>query len=124
MPRPARVLVLLTALALAMSGRSFAAPAPAPESKSDDGTAMVHEASQDLVRPEHVYAFGERPRADGPVQASVADEEIARWDVGGRGDPAHVSNRPGFHVAPRVVVDVTLRPGELPVRSSSKGVLS
>jgi hypothetical protein len=58
------------------------------------------------------------------VQASAADEELARWDVGGSSDPAYISNRPGFHAAPRVVVDVLMRRGLLPVRSSTKGVLS
>ncbi|HEX3593893.1 MAG TPA: AgmX/PglI C-terminal domain-containing protein, partial [Polyangiaceae bacterium] len=76
------------------------------------------------VTAEAVYPSGERPRADGPVQASVADEDLARWNVGGTSDGHFPSNRPGFHVAPRVKVDVSLRPGQLPFQSSRKGVLS
>jgi hypothetical protein len=76
------------------------------------------------VVAESAYAGGERKREDGAVRASVADEDLARWNVGGNSDRAYPSNRPGFHVAPRVVVDVSLRPRQLPVRSSAKGVLS
>jgi hypothetical protein len=77
-----------------------------------------------LVQSEHVNVSGERPRPDGPVQASVADEELARWNVGGTADPHYPSNKPGFHVAPRVMVDTTVRAGWLPVRSSRPGVFS
>ncbi|HEX4337735.1 MAG TPA: AgmX/PglI C-terminal domain-containing protein [Polyangiaceae bacterium] len=76
------------------------------------------------ILAEPVYACGQRTRADGPVQASAADEELARWNVGGDSAPGYVSNKPGFHVAPRVKVDVLLRPGQLPLRSSVKGALS
>ncbi len=76
------------------------------------------------VVAESAHAGGERKRDDGAVRASVADEDLARWNVGGNSNPAYPSNRPGFHVAPRVVVDVSLRPRQLPVRSSKKGVLS
>jgi hypothetical protein len=60
------------------------------------------------------FAFDRRARADGAVQASVEDEALARWNVGGSGDAACVSNRPGFHVAPRVMVDTDVRSGRLP----------
>jgi hypothetical protein len=76
------------------------------------------------VVAESACPSGERKREEGAVRASVADEDLARWNVGGSSDPACGSNRPGFHVAPRVVVDVSLRPRQLPVRSSRKGVLS
>jgi hypothetical protein len=70
------------------------------------------------------YKLGERRRADGAVVASVDDEIVARWNIGGSGSPACPSNRPGFHPAPRVKVDTTVPRGQLPARSSAKGVLS
>jgi hypothetical protein len=36
------------------------------------------------------------------------DEELFQWALGGSADPAHPSNRPGYHPATRVVVDVQL----------------
>jgi hypothetical protein len=73
---------------------------------------------------EPAWPLGERPRPDGAVQASVADEELARWNVGGSSDPSARSNRPGFHVAPRVKVDTVVRSRRMPEQSSKKGVLS
>jgi len=70
------------------------------------------------------YQVGTRLRPDGAVVASVADEDVARWNVGGTADPAYVSNRQGFHVAPRVVVDVQVRSGKLPLHAAEKGVFS
>jgi hypothetical protein len=52
------------------------------------------------------------------------DEELARWNLGGDGDPNFSSNRANFHPAPRVLVDVGIRTGAIPKRSKSKGVLS
>jgi hypothetical protein len=36
------------------------------------------------------------------------DEELFQWALGGSSDPAHPANRPGYHPATRVVVDVRL----------------
>lgn len=77
-----------------------------------------------IVTAERLYRVGMRPRADGPVQASVADEEVARWNVGGTGDPNFPSSRSTFHPAPRVLVDIGIRSGSLPKRSKPKTVLS
>lgn len=77
-----------------------------------------------LVTVEPVFNLGTRRRADGAVQASTEDEALARWNVGGSSDPRHPSNRAGFHVAPRIVVDTEVRGGRLPARSAAKGVLS
>jgi hypothetical protein len=53
---------------------------------------------------ERPYKLFERPHARGAVQASVEQEELGRWNVGGTGDPDFVSNRPTFHPGTRVVV--------------------
>lgn len=88
-----------------------AADAPSPEAPPS-------------VSAERPYRPGARPRPQGAVQASVLDEELARWNVGGTGDPSYPSNRASFHPAPRVLVDVNMRTGSLPKRSKTKGVLS
>jgi hypothetical protein len=56
--------------------------------------------------------------------ASVADEELALWNTGGTSRPDHVSNRPGYHVAPRIFVETIVRSGRVPERSQRRGVLS
>lgn len=77
-----------------------------------------------VVAAERPYRLGARPRAQGAVQASVADEDLARWNVGGSGDPRASSSRPGFHPAPRVLVDVSTRNAGLPKRAKSKRLFS
>jgi hypothetical protein len=42
------------------------------------------------------------------MQTLGRDEELFQWALGGSSDPAHPSNRPGYHPATRVVVDVEL----------------
>lgn len=37
------------------------------------------------------------------------DDQLFQWALGGSSDPAHASNRPGYHPATRVVVDVELQ---------------
>jgi hypothetical protein len=54
----------------------------------------------------------------------VADEDLARWNVGGSSDPRLPSSRVGFHPAPRVVVDISVRSGAQPKRAKSKKVFS
>jgi hypothetical protein len=78
-------------------------PAPAP---TPDPTPV------DLVieRPFVAWARG---RPEGRVAGASHDQELARWNVGGTGDPAFVSNRPGYHPAPRVKVDTAVVAGAL-----------
>jgi len=76
------------------------------------------------VVAESAYATHAPPRAEGAVVASVADEEIALWNVGGTSRPDHVSNKRGFHVAPRVLVETRVLSGRLPDRSRKRGSLS
>jgi hypothetical protein len=94
-----------------------ATPAPAAPSGSWGNAPPV-------VVAERPYRLGARPRPEGAVQASVADEELARWNVGGSADPRLASSRAGFHPAPRVLVDISVRSGALPKRGKAKAVLS
>jgi len=54
------------------------------------------------------------PRPKGRIAAAGQDEELARWNVGGRSDPDYVSSRSGYHPGARVVVDIELKSGGLP----------
>ncbi len=81
-------------------------------------------APRAIVAAERAFVLGARPRPQGAVQASVADEDLARWNIGGNGDPNHPSSRAGYHPAPRVLVDVSIRSGSLPKRSKTKSVFS
>jgi hypothetical protein len=107
---------------------SFLTLCKAAAAEHDAGVPGVAQAAglvlPDAVRPEAVRGPGQRSRPDGAVQAAVADEDLARWNVGGTSDPRFVSNRPGFHVAPRVMVETFVRGGHLPARSNGKGILS
>jgi hypothetical protein len=51
------------------------------------------------------------------VFAAGEDETLARWNLGGTGDPEFISNRSGFHPGARVVVDTELAGGQLPAKS-------
>lgn len=63
---------------------------------------------------ERPYKLFERPRPKGDVYAAGQDEVLARWNLGGNGDPAFVSNRPHFHPGARVIVRVEIPSGKLP----------
>ncbi len=110
--RAAFVSLLIVAAGRAHAAEDGGAPSREP------GTPAAASVSTDQL-----YVVGQRPRRGGPVQASVADEDLARWNVGGSSDPDLPSNKPGFHPAPRVKVDTVVR-GPAPERSSKKGVLS
>lgn len=69
------------------------------------------------VEHERPYKTFQRPRAQGPVLAAGEDETLARWNLGGTGDPNFISNRTDFHPGARVVVDTELVAGQLPAKS-------
>ena len=81
-----------------------------------------------LVVVEEPFKQYERPRLEGAIQAAGQDEELARWNVGGNGDPSFISKREEYHPGARVVVDTKLMAGRLPRRStralSQAGVLA
>jgi hypothetical protein len=58
-----------------------------------------------------------RLRPEGRVAGSVHDQELARWNVGGTGDPEFISQKSGYHPAPRVTVDVEVVAGGLPKKA-------
>ncbi len=65
----------------------------------------------ELERPFKLY---ERRRPKGEVNAAGLDEKLARWNLGGTGDPAYISNHAGFHPGARVRVDTRVTRGKLP----------
>lgn len=97
---------------------SPAAPPVAPTPPPVDAAVLI----------EIPYKVYERPRATGVVFAAGEDESLARWNVGGTGDPDFISNRPAYHPGSRVVVDTNLVSGSLPEKSrhglSQRGIVT
>ena len=73
-----------------------------------DATAGTPARTKTLVLLEPVYSVLGHPRLATEMQTLGRDEELFQWALGGSSDAAHPSNRPGYHPATRVVVDVTL----------------
>jgi hypothetical protein len=63
-----------------------------------------------LVEFETPYKLWHRPRPMGEVLAAERDEELARWNTGGTGNPSFISNQAGYHPATRVRVDARALP--------------
>jgi hypothetical protein len=131
--RRAGVLTLFATLGLgearaepAPNGAGGDAPPPPSSGASSPPTGGVasDQRPRAVVASERPYRVGARPRPQGAVQASVADEDLARWNVGGSGDPRISSSRPGFHPAPRVLVEISVRNAGLPKRAKSKRAFS
>ncbi|MBN1610042.1 MAG: hypothetical protein JW940_25675 [Polyangiaceae bacterium] len=93
MPQPTTP--MLMACLLGTARLAFAEPCQAP----GENTAPV------VVELERPNVPNRRSRPEGDVQASMQDEELARWNIGGNGDPSYLSSRPRFHPGARVVVD-------------------
>jgi hypothetical protein len=93
-----RSFVTAACLILTSSGLSLAeppAPAPAPPNFAF----------------EPVYAPHARPGPTAEMLLLADVETVARYNLGGSSDPAHPSNLPNYHPAPRVVVVVqSVRP--------------
>ncbi|MCA9631440.1 MAG: hypothetical protein KC766_27470, partial [Myxococcales bacterium] len=68
------------------------------------------------VEIEAPYEPTDVPRLKGRIAAAGADEDLARWNLGGNADPEYPSNRAGFHPGARVVVDVDIKTRGLPKR--------
>ncbi|MFC1642221.1 hypothetical protein ACFL5O_05965 [Myxococcota bacterium] len=94
----------------APSTRAPARGAMLPVTRGPLPSASTHSAreasvSLELERPLWPYY---RPRPDGPIVASLHDEKIACWNVGGTSDPKHPSSKSRYHPAVRVVVDTAV----------------
>jgi hypothetical protein len=70
------------------------------------------------IEIETPYRLWERPRERGEVYAAGRDEELARWNVGGKSDPDFISSRPGYHPGARVRVDAAAIGVRLPERAA------
>ena len=77
-------------------------------------TAAVPSEAVPRVTPEpHVllepaYSALGHPRLATEMLTLGRDEELFQWALGGSSDPSHPANRPGYHPATRVVIDVEL----------------
>jgi hypothetical protein len=76
-----------------------AQPAPADVEPAKPAATVLLEAP---------YSALGHARLATEMQTLGRDEELFQWALGGSSDPAHPSNRPGYHPATRVVVDVEL----------------
>jgi hypothetical protein len=103
------------------------APVETPTAKTNDPTADVHPPELDFTLEPPRGPF-DRRRPEGRIEASLEDQALAVWNVGGNGDPDHVSNRPSFHPGARVLVGTTVLGGApqkpRPGRLSAVGVLA
>ena len=76
---------------------------------SDAGATSIRETAS-VLEPKIVWEIPIGPHAQEPkvgsINASLAAEELARWNIGGNGSATYVSNRIGYHPGTRVVVDV------------------
>jgi len=109
--RCAPAALILLALGLGAGRARGASAAPDPSGPSTTSEKAVVEA---------LYPFGRRPRPEGAVLASVQDEAVARWNLGGSTDPNHASHIASLHVAPRVFVETRALSAGLPRRGSTK----
>ncbi|HEY6557134.1 MAG TPA: AgmX/PglI C-terminal domain-containing protein [Polyangiaceae bacterium] len=106
---PARPIAESTASA-ALATEISGATANAAESEP-------HPAPPIELSTEMPYKLYERVIPAGEVYAAGLEEELARWNLGGSGDPAHPANRVGFHPGTRVIVDLPHPPRRLPERT-------
>lgn len=91
-------------------------PTSAAEPAAEDPgpASALPEPKVSFERP---YKLFERPRPKGEVYAAGQDELLARWNVGGNGDPKRLSSSPSFHPGARVIVNVKTPVGALPKRA-------
>ena len=79
------------------------------EVTSDAGVTSIGETAS-VLEPKIMWETPVRPHVQEPsvggINASLAAEELARWNMGGNGNAAYVSNRIGYHPGTRVIVDV------------------
>jgi hypothetical protein len=88
------------------AGEPPSAAEPAPTEPLPVVPAAPVNPARVLIEPPY-SALG-HPRLATEMLTLGRDEELFQWALGGTADPEHASNRPGYHPATRVVVDVEL----------------
>ncbi len=66
-------------------------------------------------------------RPKGTINASLADENFGRWNIGGNGDATYISNRRGYHPGTRVIIELlppSLKRGEAPKSANARHYLA
>ncbi len=112
-PEPLPTAAVPPPAADAGSSADAAREAARPDAVADASSAPPPIERIGIEAPHRLY---ERPRLRGQVAAAGADETLARWNVGGTGDPEFKSNRAGYHPGARVRVDTQVLRGRLPKR--------
>ena len=105
-PRPPTPAVPALAPATALAPAPAAAPPAEPAATTPAASLAAPEPPHVLLEPPY-SALG-HARLATEMLTLGRDEELFQWALGGSSDPAHPSNRPGYHPATRVVVDVQL----------------
>lgn len=100
------------------------APSPVPPEPPPADSPPLDPSPPIPFELEPVYLGGHPPRPEGRILAGDYDEEQARWNLGGSGDPQHPSNRPGYHPATRVIVEVGTTSRRLPKSAKGRKVLT
>jgi hypothetical protein len=102
-PAPAALVVPAASLAEDAAAQT---PPPAALPESTPAPPPVAPDAQVLIEPPY-SALG-HARLATEMATLERDDELFRWALGGSSDPTHPINRPGYHPATRVVVDVAL----------------
>lgn len=105
-PLPHTPSATLEATAPASSAPAPAAELSLPEVASVEPPAAPPQPPQVLL--EAPYSALGHERLGTEMATLERDDQLFQWALGGSSDPAHPRNRPGYHPATRVVVDVTL----------------
>ena len=100
--------------ATARGHRRTAHATPDPPSETAEPTPSAPPRESVQIQLEDPHKLFQRPHAAGAVLAAGQDELLARWNLGGTGDPAFISNQPHYHPGARVVVDTKVLLGNLP----------
>jgi hypothetical protein len=105
-PSPAAPASVAEARPAASTSTPTAATAPSDPAASTVAPPPAPQPPGVLI--ETPYSALGHPRLGTEMLTLARDEELFQWALGGTSDPAHPSNRPGYHPATRVVVDVEL----------------
>jgi hypothetical protein len=110
-PRPAAAPIDPTPVNLgppALVAAPSAAPEPAAPAFAPAPEAVEAPKVVPRVLLERPYSALGHARLGSEMLTLGRDEELFQWALGGSANPEHPSNRPGYHPATRVVVDVQL----------------
>lgn len=108
LPPPRRVPLVDPGSASVAPSSSAEPSAPPTAEPAAEQTLPPPTPEPPRVLIERPYSAQGHPRLATEMATLERDEELFQWALGGSSDPGHPANRPGYHPATRVVVDVRL----------------